>query len=75
MDDRKTEIAWKRLFLAIVLTVCGVFIIVSTASQLDGYSIAVIISGIPLVMLGSWFFMESIETIRRANKETKGTKD
>jgi hypothetical protein len=78
MDNIKPDIEWKRLFLAIVLTVGGIITIVIPASELDGKSIATIISGIPLVMLGESFFWESMEDIRRARKEkqeAKGTKD
>lgn len=78
MDNIKPDIEWKRLFLAIVLTAGGIITIVIPASKLDGKSLATIISGIPLVMLGESFFWESMEDIRRARKEkqeAKGTKD
>lgn len=78
MDDIKSEIDGKRLFLAIVLTLGGVITILVPASNLDGKSMATIISGIPLIMLGESFFWESMEDIRRARrekKEAKGIKD
>ena len=78
MDDIKSEIDGKRLFLAIVLTLGGVITILVPASNLDGKSMATIISGIPLIMLGEFFFWESMEDIRRARrekKEAKGIKD
>lgn len=68
MDEKKPDIEWKRLFLGIIFTLGGVIAILVPASKLDGQSISKIIAGIPLVMLGEYFFWESMEEIRKAKK-------
>lgn len=69
MNDIKPGIEWKRLFLGIVLTFCGVSTIMRPILKLDDGSIATIVSGIPFVMLGSYFFTRSVEGIRKEKKE------
>ncbi len=78
MPDMKPDIEWKRLFLSIILTLGGVITILVPALKLDGRSIATILSGVPLVMLGSSFFWESMEGLRerkKAKQEIKDTKE
>jgi hypothetical protein len=75
MPDIKPDIEWKRLFLAIILSLGGVITILVPVSKLGGSSIATIISGIALVMLGSSFFGESMEGLRKRRKEKQEIKD
>ncbi len=76
MPDTKPKNEWgAKLFLAIIQTLGGVITILVPASSLDRRSIIMIILGISLVMNGACFLMESMEDLRKAKKEAKGTKD